>query len=178
MPAGNGTTFPAFIRAEYDPGDAFTRFEAALDQSSKRARAKFDQNFASLDSTITGALTRAATAAGSIDLGVKQSNEAAAAASRRADALRDVARAARAAADAEGNVPLLNVQAKAAAALAIEARNVARETAQQALALDRLQIELGLVTVWFRSLVFHYVTLASKAKGLMPPRYEWRLRGL
>jgi hypothetical protein len=36
----------------------------------------------------------------------------------------------------------------------------------------------GLVTVWFRSLVFHYATLASKAKGLMPPRYEWRRRAL
>ncbi len=32
--------------------------------------------------------------------------------------------------------------------------------------------QTGLVTVWFRSLVFHYATLASKAKGLMPPRYE------
>ena len=41
-----------------------------------------------------------------------------------------------------------------------------------AMALD------GLVTVWFRSLVSHYATLASKAKGLMPPRYEWRLRVL
>jgi hypothetical protein len=38
--------------------------------------------------------------------------------------------------------------------------------------------DIGLVTVWFRSLVFHYATLASKAKGLMPPRYEWRRRGL
>jgi uncharacterized protein (DUF1697 family) len=36
----------------------------------------------------------------------------------------------------------------------------------------------GLVTVWFRSLVYHYATLASKAKGLMPPRCEWRLRAL
>ena len=36
----------------------------------------------------------------------------------------------------------------------------------------------GLVTVWFRSLVSHYAILASKAKGLMPPRYEWRLRAL
>ena len=36
----------------------------------------------------------------------------------------------------------------------------------------------GLVTVWFRSPVFHYATLASKAKGLMPPRYECRLRAL
>ena len=36
----------------------------------------------------------------------------------------------------------------------------------------------GLVTVWFRSLVSHYATLASKAKGVMPPRYEWRLRAL
>jgi hypothetical protein len=36
----------------------------------------------------------------------------------------------------------------------------------------------GLVTVWFRSLVFHYATLASKAKGLMPPRYECRRRAL
>ena len=37
---------------------------------------------------------------------------------------------------------------------------------------------IGLVTVWFGSLVYHYVTLASKAKGLMPPRYEWRRRAL
>jgi transposase len=36
----------------------------------------------------------------------------------------------------------------------------------------------GLVTVWFRSLVSCYATLDSNAKGLMPPRYEWRLRGL
>ncbi len=34
----------------------------------------------------------------------------------------------------------------------------------------------GLVTLWFRSLVFHYATLASKANGLMPPRYEWFLK--
>jgi hypothetical protein len=38
--------------------------------------------------------------------------------------------------------------------------------------------QFGLVTVWFRSLVYHYATLASKAKGLMPPRCEWRLRAL
>lgn len=36
----------------------------------------------------------------------------------------------------------------------------------------------GLVTVWFRLLVSHYATRASKAKGLMPPRNEWRLRAL
>jgi hypothetical protein len=41
-----------------------------------------------------------------------------------------------------------------------------------------LPTHCGLVTVWFRSLVFHYATFASKAKGLMPPRYEWRLRAL
>jgi hypothetical protein len=38
--------------------------------------------------------------------------------------------------------------------------------------------QFGLVTVWFRSPVYHYATLASKAKGLMPPRYEWRRRAL
>ena len=38
--------------------------------------------------------------------------------------------------------------------------------------------QFGLVTVWFRLLVYHYATFASKAKGLMPPRYEWRLRAL
>jgi hypothetical protein len=36
----------------------------------------------------------------------------------------------------------------------------------------------GLVTVWFRSLVSCYATLDSNDKGLMPPRYEWRLRAL
>jgi len=44
--------------------------------------------------------------------------------------------------------------------------------------LKRDDVDVGLVTVWFRSLVSHYATLASKAKGLMPPRYEWRLRVL
>jgi hypothetical protein len=32
--------------------------------------------------------------------------------------------------------------------------------------------KVGLVTVWFRSLAYHYATFASKAKGLTPPRYE------
>lgn len=41
-----------------------------------------------------------------------------------------------------------------------------------------LSPHFGLVTVWFRSLVSHYAPLASKAKGLMPPRYELRLRAL
>ena len=38
--------------------------------------------------------------------------------------------------------------------------------------------ETGLVTVWFRSLAHHYALFASKAKGLMPPRYVCRLRVL
>jgi hypothetical protein len=38
--------------------------------------------------------------------------------------------------------------------------------------------KIGLVTVWFRLFISHYATLASKAKGLMPPRYEWRRRAL
>jgi hypothetical protein len=36
----------------------------------------------------------------------------------------------------------------------------------------------GLVTVWFWSLVFDYATFASKTKGLMSLKYEWRLRAL
>ena len=56
--------------------------------------------------------------------------------------------------------------------------DLSREVAASVPASRRSELIIGLVTVWFRSLVFHYATLASKAKGLMPPRYEWRLRAL
>ena len=39
------------------------------------------------------------------------------------------------------------------------------------------EVEDGLVTFLCRS-GSDYATLASKARGLMPPRYEWRRRGL
>ena len=51
-------------------------------------------------------------------------------------------------------------------------------SALTAMSYGQFEQAIGLVAVWFRSLVSHYATLASKAKGLMPPRYEWRLRTL
>lgn len=140
--ANSGSIFPAIIRAEYQGGNAFPAFASDIDRATRQAKEKFDSSFASIKSTVENALGKAGASIGNLDLGVKQSNEAAAAAQRRADALREVARAARAAADAERDVPALQIQAKAAAAAAIEARQFAKDAAQQALALDRLQVEL------------------------------------
>lgn len=140
--ANSGSIFPAIIRAEYQGGNAFPAFASDIDRATRQAREKFDSSFASIKSTVENALGKAGASIGNLDLGVKQSNEAAAAAQRRADALREIARAARAAADAERNVPALEIQAKAASAAAIEARQFAKDAAQQTLALDRLQVEL------------------------------------
>lgn len=135
--------FPAIIKVEYQGGgNAFPALARDIDGATQNAAKKFESAFGQIQKAVESSLSRGVTAAGGLDLGVREANQAAEAAQRRAEALREVARAARSAADAERNVPALNVQARAAAAAAIEARNFARETAQQALALDRLQIEL------------------------------------
>lgn len=140
--ANQSNVFPAIIKAEYHPGNAFPAFMADADRASQNAAKKFESSFGQIQRAVEQSLSRATTAAGGLDLGVREANQAAEAAQRRADALREVARAARAAADAERNVPALNLQAKAASAAAVEARNYSRDLAQQALALDRLQVEL------------------------------------
>lgn len=137
-----GSVFPAIIRAEYDPSGGFPKMVQDAQNSSARIRQQFESDFGSMSKLAQDALARPLTAAGSLDLGVGEFRKAADAAALHARGLREVADAARRVADGDPLSPALRRQAQAASAAAIEADKLSRETAKQALNMDRLQLEL------------------------------------
>ncbi len=140
--ANQSNVFPAFIRAEYDPSDAFPRMVQDAKSSTDRVKRQFETDFARMGQTVKDALTKPLTAAGSLDLGVGQYKAAADAAARHARGLREVADAARRVAEGDPYSTALRRQAQAASAAALEADKLSREAAKQALSMDRLQMEL------------------------------------
>jgi hypothetical protein len=140
--ANQSNVFPAFIRAEYQPNNAFPKMVQDATNSAERIKRQFESDFAQMGQIVKDALTKPLTAAGSLDLGVGQYKAAADAAALHARGLREVADAARRVADSDPLSPALRRQAQAASAAALEADNLSRESAKQALNMDRLQGEL------------------------------------
>ncbi|MGQ2942931.1 MAG: peptidoglycan DD-metalloendopeptidase family protein [Blastomonas fulva] len=69
--------FPAFIKAEYVEGDAFSRFQRDVSQTLAGTQQRFERSFAEIGSVINKAISRPA-GAGRIDLGLPDFRQAAA----------------------------------------------------------------------------------------------------
>ncbi len=137
------TIFPAIIRAQYEQDSGgFPAFESAFQQSADRGRQSFEKMYADIKGLAKSALSLPSNATGSLNIDSGAYRAAADAAERNAVALREIATAARRVADADPS-PALHRQAQAASAAAIEARTYAQTTAQEALAMERLQGELN-----------------------------------
>lgn len=138
------SVFPAFIVDEYRPGTGFAQFEQSARAAAEGARRSFEASGAQIQETLQRALTMPRTAGGSLDLGVGQMREAAAADQARAIAAREYAQAAERAARAIGdNSAATRLHIQAARANAIEMENGARASGQQAAAMERVQSELS-----------------------------------
>lgn len=143
--------FPAFITDEYQPGRGFADFERGAQESGTRAgraaadgyRRQFETDMGQVKRIVEDALSVPRSKAGSLDLGVDQYRQAAAAAQAHAVALREVEQAALRAAKASGDTSEgTRRYLQAANAVAVEAEHVARAAANEATSMERLQREL------------------------------------
>ena len=152
------TQLPAYIQLRYEENGVFntiqrdasnvarttrTTLDSAFAGAAQNAQTEFDRAFASIDATISKALSRPRGAGGSLDLGVDEMNRAARAQEARATAAQEAAAAVRAAAAAEGDYSAKARTAIAAAdALAVQERNAAQAARDQADALEQVQRQL------------------------------------
>lgn len=132
--------FPAFIKAEYVEGDAFSRFQRDLQQATDGFKRKFAEAGQEAQRVLGQAMSLPRASSGSLDLGVPQLRVAAAAQEARAAAAREVAAATAAAAKAEGDY---SSQARAAVtatqALAIQEEKAAAAARSHAVAAEQVQ---------------------------------------
>lgn len=137
--------FPAFIKAEYVEGDAFSRFQRDYEQATQGFRQKFAEASQEAQRLLNQAISLPRNNVGSLDLGVPQLRAAAAAQEARAIAAREVANATAIAAKAEGDY---SAQARAALAatqaLAREEEEAARAARAHADAAEQVQRALNL----------------------------------
>ncbi|MCK0533400.1 hypothetical protein [Sphingobium agri] len=126
----------------------FGEMEQRAASSAARLKSAFDSNFSQIQSLAKKALTLPRTDTGALNLDPSAARAAAAAAESEAVALREIATAARQAAINTGDTTqATRLYVQAAAAAAVEAEGNARELGQQAIALERLQAELGRTNV-------------------------------
>jgi len=134
------TVFPMFVRAEYEEGQAFSRFKS----EAQRAANQVKQEFKAVGEIIDQALETERTTAGALDLGVSELREAAIAQQQRAIAAREVAEATLRAAQADGE---FNMQMRkgvtAARQYAAEQERLASELRDQVAIQDAVQKELN-----------------------------------
>lgn len=137
--------FPAFIKAEYVEGDAFSRFQRDLQQATDGFKRKFTEAGQEAQRALGQALSIPRNSVGSLDLGVPQLRAAAEAQSARAIAAREVAAATALAAKAEGDYSA-NARAAITAtqALAREEEEAARAARAHADAAEQVQRALNL----------------------------------
>lgn len=136
--------FPIHLRPEYSAGiPAFDGLVRDAKQAADQMRRSFDSSFADFQKTVSGALSRPANAAGSLDLDVAGIERAAVEAQNYASALREVEGAARRAAAAQGDTTEeTRLYLQAASAAAREAEEEARSLQLKARVHDLLQNEL------------------------------------
>lgn len=139
--AAQSTIFPIFLRAEYrDDGQGFARFQSDAQRAAAAAKREFQGVKAALDQ----ALSRNRNSSGSLDLGVDELRQAAAAQQQVAIAAREVAEATRRAATANGQFDASMSRAtRAAFELANAEERASRELLEQVAALEAVQRELN-----------------------------------
>ena len=132
--------FPIFLRAEYrNDGQGFARFQSDAQRAAAAAKREFQGVQAALDQ----ALSRNRNSSGSLDLGVDELRQAAAAQQQVAVAAREVAEATRRAATANGQFDASMSRAtRAAFELANAEERASRELLEQVAALEAVQREL------------------------------------
>jgi len=137
--------FPAFIKAEYVEGDAFSRFQRDLQQATDGFKRKFAEAGQEAQRAVSQALSLPRNNFGSLDLNVPQLRAAAEAQQARAIAAREVAQATALAAKAEGDYSA-NARAAIAAtqALAREEEQAAQAARAHADAAEQVQRALNL----------------------------------
>lgn len=133
------TDFPAFIRAEYDEGGAFNRFEADAQRSATRAEQVFQDAFAQIRRASEEG-TRNAGGAFNLDFNAAGAREAAEAAELQAVKLRAAEQALSSIAREEGEVSeKTRIMAAAWRSAATEAENFAQEQNELATTLERVE---------------------------------------
>lgn len=135
------SVFPIFLRAEYrSDGKGFGEFRSEAARAAAAAKAEFQGVGAALDA----ALSRRRNSGGSLDLGVDELRQAAAAQQQVAAAAREVAEATKRAATANGAFDAsLGRAARSAFDLANAEERASRELLEQIALLDRVQAELN-----------------------------------
>lgn len=135
---------------------AFGEMEKRASDTAARMKSSFDASFAEVQAMAKRALDLPRTDTGALNLDSASIKAAAAAAQNEAQALREIATAARQAADATGDTSTeTRLYVQAAAAAAREAEENVRSLNGQAAALDRLQAELNQTSSSTRALVIH-----------------------
>lgn len=123
---------------------AFGEMEKRASDAASRMKSTFDASFAEVQAMAKRALDLPRTDTGALNLDSASIKAAAAAAQNQAQALREIATAARQAADATGDTSTeTRLYVQAASAAAREAEENVRSLNNQAVALDRLQAELN-----------------------------------
>ena len=123
---------------------AFGEMEKRASDTAARMKSSFDASFAEVQAMAKRALSLPRTDTGALNLDSASTKAAAVAAQNEAQALREIATAARQAATATGDTTIeTRLYVQAAEAAAREAEDNARSLHNQAVALDRLQGELN-----------------------------------
>ncbi len=132
--------FPMFFRAEYDRGQAFTRFQS----DAQRAANQVKQEFTAVGRVIDEALAVERNSFGSLDLGLDELRESVAIQQQRAIASREVAEAATRAAQADGAFNAeMAAGVTAARQYATEQDRISRELQEQLVVQEAVQRELN-----------------------------------
>lgn len=155
--AKESSIFPIFLTARYNDDGAFSRFESEAGRAALRAGQAMGAAFDNVGDRVQKALSIPRTALGGLDLQSGKLREAADAAAAQATALREVARVAKQVAASDPS-PAFIRQAREASAAATSMEQFSRATAQEALALDRLEQELARTSIGTQQ-------LASAQKG-------------
>jgi uncharacterized protein YcbK (DUF882 family) len=136
-------TFPAFIRAEYDPsGRGFAEFQTAVENQVGQAKRRFQAGFDEISNVMQGALQRGLKGGGALDLGVPEMRQASNEARHYASQLDVAVKSAVSLANSTGDTSRkTQAYIQSLRAAATEAREVAEAHERSVTAYTRLQAE-------------------------------------
>lgn len=141
MMAGKSNEFPVYIKAEYDGGDPFETFTRHLESATSNAKRQFGAAFRDIETSVSSALSKPLNASGALNLDPAKMKAAADAAKINALALKEVAAAAERVARTDPSEAFRRTANEATNAANV-AERYSQSVAQQALVMDRLQMEL------------------------------------
>lgn len=138
MPA-NSSVFPAFVKAEYQPG-GFAAFERDAEANKERISSIYRAAFTEIKEAASSALSRGLNSAGAVDLGVREYQQAAREARAFAEASKMAAEAAHRVGAAQASIdPQMRAHLKALRDEAEEAKRSADELQRRANYFEGLQ---------------------------------------